>query len=163
RQVQPSNGAAPFLLAVFTTLEDEADSVIELYGYRWNIETDLRSLKVMLGLQQLHSTTSQMVAKEIDVAMLAYNLVRAVTGVAAQKAGLKPRHFSFTRVRNVINAFAPLIATARDERQAQQLFDDMMYYVNQARLPRRRKNRPTYPRAVWSKTQNFPKRKPQPI
>jgi putative transposase len=163
RQVQPSNGAAPFLLAVFTTLEDEADSVIELYGYRWNIETDLRSLKVMLGLQQLHSTTPEMVAKEIDVAMLAYNLVRAVTGVAAQKAGLNPRQFSFTRVRNVINAFAPLIATARDARQAQQLFDDMMYYVNQARLPRRRKKRPTYPRAVWSKTQNFPKRKPQPM
>ena len=101
-----------------------------------------------------------MVAKEIDVAMLAYNLVRAVTGVAAQKAGLKPRHFSFTRVRNVINAFAPLIATARDERQAQQLFDDMMYYVNQARLPWRRKKRPAYPRAVWHKPQTFPKRKP---
>jgi hypothetical protein len=162
RQVQPSNGAAPFLLVVFTTLEDEADSVIELYGQRWNIETDLRSLKVMLGLEQLHSTTPEMVAKEIDVAMVAYNLVRAVTSVAAQKAGLKSRQFSFTRVRNVINAFAPLIAAARDERQAQQLADDMMYYVNQARLPRRKK-RPTYPRAVWSKTQNFPKRKPQPI
>ena len=162
RQVQPSNGEAPFLLALFTTLQDEADSVIELYGHRWNIETDLRSLKTMLGLQQLSSTTPEMVAKEIDVAMLAYNLVRAVTGVAAQKAGLKPRQFSFTRVRNVINAFAPLIATASDERQAQQLADTMMYYVNQARLPRRRKKRPTYPRAVWSKTQNFPKRKRGP-
>jgi DDE family transposase len=163
RQVQPSKGEAPFLLALFTTLEDEADSVIELYGQRWNIETDLRSLKAMLGLEQLRSTTPEMVAKEIDVAMVAYNLVRAVTGVAAQKAGLKPRQFSFTRVRNVIHAFAPLIAAARNERQAQQLADDMMYYVNQARLPQRRKKRPTYPRAVWSKTQNFPKRKPRPM
>jgi hypothetical protein len=159
RQVQPGNGDAPFLLAVFTTLEEDAASVIELYGHRWNIETDLRSLKTMLGLDQLTSTTPEMVAKEIDVAMLAYNLVRAVTCVAAQKAGLKPRQFSFTRVRNVINAFAPKIAAARNQREAQQWADTMMYYVNQARLPRRRKKRPTYPRAVWHKPQTYPKRK----
>ena len=158
RQVQPSNGDAPFLLALFTTLQDDADSVIELYGYRWNIETDLRSLKATLRLEQLSSTTPEMVAKEIDVGMLAYNLVRAVTCVAAQKAGLKPRQFSFTRVRNVINAFAPLLAVASNERQAQQLFDDMMYYVHQAKLPRRRKKRPSYPRAVWHKPEKYPRR-----
>ena len=160
RQVQPSNGEKPFLLALFTTLEDEADSVIEFYGYRWNIETDLRSLKTMLGLRQLNSTTPEMVAKEIDVAMIAYNLVRAVTCVAAQKAGLRPRQFSFTRVRNVINAFAPKIAAARNEREAQQWADTMMYYVNQAKLPQRRRKRPSYPRAVWPKPQKYPKRTP---
>jgi hypothetical protein len=38
RRVQPDNGAAPFLLALFTTLlEDEPDSILKLYGYRWNI------------------------------------------------------------------------------------------------------------------------------
>ncbi len=159
RQVQPSNGHAPFLLALFTTLEDDADWVIELYGHRWNIETDLRSLKVTLRLEQLSSTTPEMVAKEIHIGMLAYNLIRAVTCVAAQKADLKPRQFSFTRVCNVINAFGPMIAAAKDERQAQQLFDDMMYYVYQTKLPRRRKKRPTYPRAVWHKPQTYPKRK----
>ena len=158
RQVQPSNGHAPFLLALFTTLKDDADSVIELYGHRWNIETDLRSLKSTLRLE-LSSTTPEMVAKDIHIGMLAYNLIRAVTCVAAQKADLKPRQFSFTRVCNVINAFAPMIAAAKDERQAQQLFDDMMYYVHQAKLPRRRKKRPTYPRAVWHKPQTYPKRK----
>ncbi len=159
RQVQPSNGEKPFLLALFTTLEDEADSVIEFYGHRWNIETDLRSLKAMLGLEQLSSTTPEMVAKEIDVGMMAYNLVRAVTCVAAHQTGLQPRQFSFTRVRNVINAFAPLIAAASNQRQAQQLFDTMMYYVHQAKLPRRRAKRPSYPRQVWQKPQTFPKRK----
>jgi len=159
RQVQPGKEDAPFLLALFTTLEDDADSAIELYGHRWNIETDLRSLKSTLQLEQLSSTTPEMVAKEIHTGMLAYNLVRAVTCVAAQNADLKPRQFSFTRVRNVINAFAPMIAAAKDERQAQQLFDDMMYYVHQAKLPRRRIKRPTYPRAVWLRPQTYPKRK----
>lgn len=160
RQLQPGLGKEPLLLALFTTLlEDDPGSVIELYGYRWNIETDLRSLKAVLGMEQLTSITPEMVAKEIDVATLAYNLVRAVTCVAARKAGLEPRQFSFTRVRNVINTFAPLIAAARDERQGQQLFDKMMYYVSQAKLPRRRAKRPSYPRAAWLKPQKYSKRK----
>ena len=88
--------------------------------------------------------------------MMAYNLVRAVTCVAALKAGLQPRQFSFTRVRNVINAFAPKIAAARDAAEAQHWADTMMYYVHQAQLPRRRKPRPTYPRAVWHKPDRLP-------
>ena len=159
RQVQPSNGKKPFLLALFTTLEEDSDSVLDLYGYRWNIETDLRSLKTMLGLDQLSSTTPEMVAKEIDLAMVAYNLVRAVTCVAAEKAGLKPRQFSFTRVRNVINAFAPMIAAARDPREAQHWADTMMYYIHQAKLPRRHRKRAPYPREVWAKPEKYPKRR----
>jgi hypothetical protein len=160
RQVQPGNGGVPILLALFTTLEeDKADPVVELYGRRWNIETDLRSLKDTLRLDQLTSTTPEMVAKEIDIALLAYNLVRAVICVAAQRAGLPPRQYSFTRVRNIINAFAPLIMTARDEREAQHAFEKMMYYVSQAKLPRRRRKRPSYPRAVWPKPHKYPKRK----
>jgi hypothetical protein len=156
REVEPSGGKAPFLLALFTTLEDEAGSVIEFYGLRWNIELDLRSLKSTLQLEQLSSTTPEMVAKEIDVGMLAYNLVRAVTCMAAQKAGLKPRQFSFTRVRNVINVYAPRIVTASSQRRAQ-LLEEMMYYVNQAKLPRRKKRR-SYPRAVWHKPEKYPRR-----
>lgn len=159
RQVQPGNGGEPILLALFTTLEEPADPVVELYGRRWNIETDLRSLKETLQLDQLTSTTPEMVAKEIDIAMLTYNLVRAVICVAAQQAGLPPRQYSFTRVRNIVNAFAPLIMTARNEREAQQAFDNMMYYVSQAKLPRRRRKRPSYPRAVWPKPQKYPKRR----
>lgn len=101
-----------------------------------------------------------MVAKEIDVAMMAYNLVRAVICAAAQKADLPPRGFSFTRVRDVINAFAPLIAAAADERQAQQIAGKMMYYVAQAKLPQRQSKRRVYPRAVWPHPRKYPKRKP---
>ncbi len=53
RRVQPSNGAAPFLLALFTTLEDPVEQVVELYGKRWNIEVDLRHLKSTLRLEDL--------------------------------------------------------------------------------------------------------------
>lgn len=160
RQMHPDNGQQPFLLALFTTLAEEAHGLFELYGRRWYIETDLRSLKDTLRLDQITSTTPDMVAKEIDVAMMAYNLVRAVICAAAQKADLPPRGFSFTRVRDVINAFAPLIAAAADERQAQQIAGNMMYYVAQAKLPQRKSKRRVYPRAVWPHPRKYPKRKP---
>jgi len=158
RQVQPSDGSTAFLLPLFTTLETNADQVFELYGCRWNIETDLRSLKSTLNLEQLSCITPEMVAKELDLAILAYNLVRAVTYVAAQQAGLAPRAFSFTRVRNVIRAFEPRIAAAQDDQEAKELRELMMYYVGQAKLPRRRR-RPSFPRAVWGRPQVFPRRK----
>jgi DDE family transposase len=156
RQVQPDDGSAPFLLPLFTTLEGE---VVPLYGQRWNIETDLRSLKSTLELDQLDCTTSEMVAKELDLAIAAYNLVRAVTFLAAQKAGIPPRAYSFTRARTVVQTFAPLLATAKDAHQAQQYFDRMMYYIGQATLPKRSRKRPSYPRAVWPTRAPFPNRK----
>ncbi|MBV8093842.1 MAG: IS4 family transposase [Acetobacteraceae bacterium] len=159
RRVQPSNGSEPVLLALFTSLPEDAKQVVELYGRRWIIETDLNHLKSALRLEELSSTTPEMVAKEIDVAMLAYNLVRAVICLAAQQTGLEPRQFSFTRVRNICNAFAASIVAAGTPEQSQQLFDRMMYYVRQAKLPRRTRKRPSYPRAVWPKPYKYPKRK----
>jgi putative transposase len=158
RQVQPSNGAEPFLLALFTTLEDPPEPVVELYGKRWAIEVDLRSLKSTLRLEELSCTSPEMVAKEIDVAMLAYNLVRAVIYLTAQKAGLEPRAFSFTQVRNVLQVFVPRIAAAADERTARKLNDDMLYYLSRCKLPRRK--RCSYPRGVWPKPKTYPARHP---
>lgn len=158
RQVQPSNGAEPFLLALFTTLEDPPEPVVELYGKRWAIEVDLRSLKSTLRLEELSCTSPEMVAKEIDVAMLAYNLVRAVIYLTAQKAGLEPRLFSFTQVRNVLQVFVPRIAAAADEHTARKLNDDMLYYLSRCKLPRRKRS--SYPRGVWPKPKTYPARHP---
>jgi hypothetical protein len=156
RQVQPSNGAAPFLLALFTTLEEPSEQVVELYGKRWNIEVDLRSLKGTLRLEELTCTSTEMVAKEIDVAMLAYNLVRAVMSLTARKVGLEPRAFSFTRVNHLLQAFLPRIAAAADERTAQKLYDDLQYYLSGCQLYRRQ--RASRPRSVWPKPKAYPVR-----
>lgn len=156
RQVQPSNGAEPFLLALFTTLEDPPEQLVQLYGKRWNIEVDLRHLKGTLRLEELTCTSTEMVAKEIDVAMLAYNLVRAVIYLTALQAGLEPRVISFTQVRNVLQVFLPRIAAAADQRTARQLYDDMLYYLSQCKLPQRKRS--SYPRAVWPKPKTYPSR-----
>ena len=157
RQVQPAQGGEPFLLTLFTTLADPAEEILKLCGQRWNIETDLRTLKSQLRMEQLSCATPEMAAKEIQMAIAAYNLVRAVIGVAAEQSGLPPRSYSFTRAARIMESFAPKIASASSQEEAQRHFDRMMYFLQQAKLPQRK--RKSCPRSVWSRGGNYPKRK----
>jgi hypothetical protein len=156
RRVQPDNHGKPFLLALFTTRELKEKEMLALYGQRWKIETDLRTLKSTLRLDQLTCGTPDMVAKEIDMGIAAYNLVRAVTCLAAEQSGIPPRGYSFTRVRRIVQTFTPLVAAASDSQQAKMVFDQMMQCVQQAKLPRRRRR--AYPRQVWNRGDRYPKR-----
>lgn len=155
RQVRPNNGDAPFQLALFTTLPDPVKEIRKLYGQRWNIETDLRTLKSQLRMEQLSGATPEMAAKEIEMGVAAYNLVRAVICLAAQKSGLPPRDYSFTRAARIVKSFAPKISCAGSEQEAQRHFDRMMYFLQQAKLPRRK--RKPYPRAAWGVGAKYPK------
>jgi putative transposase len=157
RQVRPDNGKAPFLLALFTTLTSSEEEILELYGQRWSIETDLRTLKSTLHLDQLTCLTPDMVAKEIEMGIAAYNLVRAMMAFASQQSGIPPRGYSFTKVRRIVQIFAPALSDAPNPQAAQRIFDQMMKYIQQSKLPRRK--RPSYPREVWKRGATFPSRK----
>jgi hypothetical protein len=159
RQVQPDNGAAPFLLAVFTTLQWSQQEVLGLYGQRWAIETDLRTLKSELCMDELTCSTADMVAKEIEMGVAAYNLVRAMIALASQQTGVPPRGYSFTKVRKIVQIFAPALANAPSDKEAKRIFDQMMTYIQQSKLPRRKRKRPSYPREVLKRRDAFLKRK----
>jgi Transposase DDE domain len=158
RRVQPNNGGDAFLLSLFTTLSLSVEEIFELYGQRWAIETDLRQLKTMLCLDQLTCTTPDMVAKEIEMAITAYNLVRALIALASKQSGIPPRGYRFTKVRRILEIFGPALANAPDQKTAERLLDQIMTYVHQSKLPRRRRKRPSYPRQVWRRGDHFPSR-----
>jgi len=160
-QVQPSDYSAPFLLCLFTTLEDDKEEIVNIYGQRWNVETDIGTLKGELRLDQLTCKTPQMVHKEIEIAMLSYNLVRAVVYQAAQQAGIAPRRFSFTRVKRLLNFYGPKIAAAKTEQEVEVLVKRMNRQISQALLPKRKKKRKSYPREIWNSSKPFPRRKAQ--
>jgi len=158
REVQPDNGVAPFLLALFTTYPSSANQCFRLYGKRWMIETDLRTLKTTLHLDQLTCSTPDMVAKEIDMGIVAYNLVRALIGLASQQSGIPPRGYRFTKVRLILQTFAPALANAPNPQATQRILDQIMTYVQQSKQPQRRRKRPAYPRQVWNRGDHFPTR-----
>ena len=86
-------------MTLVTTLLDERlyplEALAELYHQRWTIETNLRHLKITLGMDTLHAQTVEGVQKEILMFCLLYNLVRLVMGVAAQATQVPIDRISF--------------------------------------------------------------------
>lgn len=89
------------VITIVTTLVDpheySARAIAELYGYRWNVELDIRHIKQTLNLDHLRCKTPAMVRKEFWTTLLAYNLIRRVICTAAITHGKTPRRISFTR------------------------------------------------------------------
>lgn len=151
-------GKSKSWLYLFTTLELSAEQVVKLYGRRWNIETDLRSLKRTVRLHHLTCKTVDIMEKELLVAVSAYNLVRAVMCLAARRTGVDPRQLSFTQVLNVVNCAWPRLLAARTAEEQQREFERVLDIAVRCTLPKRRKRR-SYPREVWGRGFRFPTRK----
>ena len=90
------------LLDARTVLPAELD---RLYGSRWNIEVDLRSIKAEMGMDILRCKSPEMIRKEVAVHLLAYTLVRAVMAQAASLANLLARALRFKGALQVLNAY----------------------------------------------------------
>jgi hypothetical protein len=157
-KVQPSDGRSPLLLYLFTTLTLPVDQILELYGHRWNVETDLRSLKQTVGLYMLHCKSPAMIAKELILGVTAYNLVRTVMQAAARSANLEPRSLSFSRTQDVLHAWLPYLATLPDGPLYQSELQRMMRAVSQCRLYKRNQTT-SYPRETWGRPRVYPSRK----
>jgi hypothetical protein len=131
--------------AVVYTKEDLAD----LFLKRWNIELDLRSIKIVMQMDVLRCKTPDLVDKEIWVHMLAYNIIRELMVTAAAKNGAEPREMSFKGTLQALTAFRDAMRTAGPERQAQ-LWEAMFVAIAYDRVgdrpgriePRAKKRRP---------------------
>ena len=143
-------------LYLFTTLTEPAAQVVAWYGKRWNVETDLRSLKQTMRLQRLSVQSVDMMEKELLAAVLAYNLVRAVMAVAATRRGLHPRQLSFTYAYNIVEIGIAKVLSEPTELQQVQRMDRIIDLVGRSKLPRRSRHR-TYPRAVWGRGGTYPR------
>jgi len=161
---QLQSGKASELIYLFTTLDLPAEQVLAIYGYRWYVETDLRSLKATIRLQQLKSRSVAMMEKELVMAITAYNLVRAVMGWAAEQVGTQPRSLSFSQVQNVVDATLPILAAAPTPEAYATAFQRMILRAGTyCRLPKRSQPR-SFPRLVWGRNHRvFPKRKLRPV
>jgi hypothetical protein len=145
----------PAKLYIFTTWEEPADEIVAIYARRWNIETDLRSLKRTVRLQTMSSRTPDMVAKELVVGVAAYNLVHTFMEAAARKAGLEPRELSFSYAQDHVYASLPALMTATSPDEIKEGLQQLLRQIASCKLPKR-KNRRSYPRKIWLRRRSFP-------
>ena len=92
-------GGRTRILTLVTTLVDPdqypAQAVAELYGQRWQIETNLAYLKTILRMDVLRCKTVEGVRKELTIFAIVYNLTRLVMWKAAGRQRVRAQRVSF--------------------------------------------------------------------
>lgn len=100
-------------LVVVTTLLDAEEyppeEIAVLYRRRWDAELHLRSLKVVLQMDQLRCKTPERVRNEFWTHLLGYNLIRGVMASAALESGRSPWEISFKGTLQTLSHFLPIL------------------------------------------------------
>lgn len=156
------------LVLVTTMRDDDAytkDEMADLFLQRWNIELDFRSIKVVLQMDVLRCKTPEMVQKEIWMHLLAYNLIRGVTAMAAEAHDKRPRLLSFKGTLQTMTAFQDAMRQAKPS-DRQRLLEAMLEAISYHEVgdrfgrvePRANKRRPKPQRFLTEPRQQARKR-----
>jgi len=143
-------------LYLFTTLTDgqayPLADLVALYASRWQVELRYRDLKTTLHLDYFDVRSAAMFAKELEVGLLAYTLIRVAMLDAAPSLPAAQRLAFATCRRRVRDAWARpgrgLHAPAHQQH--------FKRHLAACRLPRQAHKVPHEPRAVRRTPQVFP-------
>lgn len=93
--VRLPNGEELYLVG---NIEVEASSAAQLYQSRYDVEFDIRDLKVTMDTEHIRAKSYDTLMKELLGSVIAFNLVMQFRQQAAQRARVKPRRLSFSGV-----------------------------------------------------------------
>jgi hypothetical protein len=144
------NGFRTRKITIATTLTDPvaypAPAFADLYLKRWRVELYLKDIKITMGMDILRCKTPEMVAKELWMRVIAYNLIRAVMRESAISHGDPQARLSFKGALATIRQWTPALSGAGlDDSRRQVLYGVMLDYIARDLVPLR-PNR-TEPRA----------------
>jgi hypothetical protein len=127
---------------IATTLCDPqlypADALRELYAQRWTIELHFAQIKTILQLDVLRCQSPAMIQKELQVHLIAYNLVRALMQKAAHLHDVSLERISFKGTLDTLRHWAAAIhASAKTPRKQAELIGRMLQSIAGDPLPHR--------------------------
>ena len=132
-EVELDNGETLFLV---TTLGISAEQAAVFYCRRYDVEHDIRDLKVSMALETMRCRSESMMRKELLTSVVAYNLVIQFRRQAADVAGLSPRRLSFKEVWNTFQSFL-LNQPPCSEPEWQARYRDALQIASKDKLPNR--------------------------
>lgn len=164
-QVRQKGFRTSEVVVVTTLLDSEvysAEEIAKLYRQRWQAELNLRSLKTVLQMDHLRCKKPHRVRNELNMHLVAYNLIRQVMAATAMQAGVQPWTVSFKGTLQTLTRFLPLLATRlATDAWCEALFEAIAHHVVGNRPdrfePRVKKRRPkpyklmTQPREAYKK------------
>jgi len=140
-------------ITVITTLLDPKafpkDAFVELYQKRWMAELFLRDIKISLGMDVLKCKTPAMVHKELQMHIIAYNIIRNLMLKAGKLHGIPTFRISFKGTLDTLREWSPIMKLLKEEKVLKivkvllkYLAEDIVPYRPNRNEPRTRKRRP---------------------
>jgi hypothetical protein len=143
-------------VTLVTTLLDPklypAHDLARLYARRWQIELWFRDLKTTLGMEELRCQSPKMLHKELEMFLIAYNLIRALGAEASAGYEVPLDRISFKGTVAATRQYSIVMAQARSQKKRRALLADLLRVIALDQVPHRPGRRE--PRAV--------KRRPKP-
>ncbi len=150
--VDLDNGEQLYLVS---TLDFDATTAAELYSHRYEIEFDIRDLKVTMDAESLRSRSLAMAMKELMTSVIAFNLTMQFRRQAAKMARVEPRRLSFKSCWVIFQDHL-LLGDEEDLEGWQIRMTRALILAGQKRLPQRSKPR-SYPRVAHTRRQKSTK------
>lgn len=125
----------------------------ELYGLRWDVELDFRTIKTNMRMEMLRCKTAEMVNKEIAVNLLAYNLVCSNIAHSAYVHDKKPRHISFMAAVQIMHSFVG-VCVVMSSKMLEKLLPLLLKAISYTEVGKRK--RPNQPRVLKRRPKAFP-------
>ncbi len=149
-------GYRPESVTLVTPLLDAkeypAQDLAQLYARRWHIELWFRHIKTSMGMEVLRCKSPQMVHKELEMFLIAYNFIRCLMAQAAALYQVPLERVSFKGTVDSVRQFSMAIAQAPSKKKQKQLIAQLLEVIAWDEVPERPRRRE--PRAV--------KRRPKP-
>jgi hypothetical protein len=142
---------------VTTLLDPEAypaEQLAFLYARRWRIELWFRDIKTSMGMEVLRCKTPAMVHKELEMFLIAYNLIRCLMSEASLRYDVAMGSLSFKGTVDAVRQFAGALAQTRSRKKQKQLMDKLLEVIADDRLPERSGRHE--PRAVKRRPKPYP-------
>jgi len=145
-------------VTLVTTLTDAeefpARELAQLYLRRWSIELWWRHIKTSMGMETLRCKSPAMVHKELEMYLIAYNMIRCLMVEAGARHDCPIERFSFKGAADAARQFTPAIAQARAGKRRRALIRKLLAVLAADLVPERPRRRE--PRAVKRRPKPYP-------
>jgi hypothetical protein len=130
-------------ITLVTTLTDPIlwplELLAALYARRWKIELYFDDIKTTLHLDMLSCLSPAMIHKELEMHLLAYNLIRSIMAEAASVCHAPLDRLSFKGTLDTARQYSDIIAQipVSNRKLRQRLYADMLAVIAQDQVPER--------------------------
>jgi hypothetical protein len=128
-------------VTMVTTLLDPkaypAQELARLYARRWRIELWFRHIKTSMGMESLRCQSPKMMHKELEMFLIAYNLIRALIAEAGAIYDVPIERMSFKGTVDAARQYSIAIAQARSKKKQRQLVAHLLEVLALDRVPER--------------------------